>query len=131
MLVMFKFRNYGPFKDEAVLDMRAVALGLITLFEVVDSGLEVAIDLGEKTLDRTTAYPLGFFGRTCGIDGHTRLVFIDLVVTLAEALIEAVVGVSTDSISLCKYILTYGIGFKRLLSKRLGLPSCLYSSERI
>lgn len=25
MLVMFKFRNYGPFKDEAVLDMRAVA----------------------------------------------------------------------------------------------------------
>ena len=22
---MFKFRNYGPFKDEAVLDMRAVA----------------------------------------------------------------------------------------------------------
>lgn len=25
MLVMFKFRNYGPFKGEAVLDMRAVA----------------------------------------------------------------------------------------------------------
>jgi len=24
MLVMFKFRNYGPFKEEAVLDMRAV-----------------------------------------------------------------------------------------------------------
>ena len=25
MLVMFKFRNYGPFKEETVLDMRAVA----------------------------------------------------------------------------------------------------------
>lgn len=24
MLVMFKFRNYGPFKDEAILDMRAI-----------------------------------------------------------------------------------------------------------
>ena len=24
MLVMFRFKNYGPFKDEAVFDMRAV-----------------------------------------------------------------------------------------------------------
>ncbi len=24
MLVMFKFRNYGPFREDAVLDMRAV-----------------------------------------------------------------------------------------------------------
>lgn len=59
MLVMFRFKNYGPFKEETVLDMRAVKsykehpYNLITKCESIDSLLKVVAIYGANASGKT------------------------------------------------------------------------------
>lgn len=70
MLVMFRFKNYGPFKDEAVFDMRAVKAYKEHPYNLIDRDGETPL------LKVASIYGANASGKSSFIDAYNNFLYI-------------------------------------------------------